>query len=153
MEQWIETHGRVPMWDDWEHATQGRPCAKTVERRWGWDAFRAEAVGVSRRKLSEVAARARPGFSGRGWPGATVLRPLIEHYAREGHWPGGNQWEAATAEHPSRRTYVRRFGSWQQAVDAAARELSRVAVRGFAERNSSVTPSRRRSSMDRSAGP
>jgi hypothetical protein len=39
-------HGRLPRWREWELATESRPCAKTIERRWGWRKLLAEAVGV-----------------------------------------------------------------------------------------------------------
>ena len=128
MRDWIEANGRVPAWSDWEHAIDGRPTAKTIDRRWGWEAFRASAAGVPRRRLHELTVRARAGFPGHGWTRAGLLRPLMAHYVREGRWPTGKHWEAATAEHPSRRTYVRRFGGWDQAVEAAARELRRLAA-------------------------
>ena len=39
-------HGRLPRWREWERATSARPCAKTIERRWGWRELLAEAIGV-----------------------------------------------------------------------------------------------------------
>jgi hypothetical protein len=41
-----DEHGRLPRWEEWERATDDRPCARTIERRWGWRELRAEAVGV-----------------------------------------------------------------------------------------------------------
>jgi hypothetical protein len=41
-----------------------------------------------------------------------------------GRWPGGREWEQATADHPARRTYVRNFGSWE----AACQEAGRIGV-------------------------
>lgn len=128
MRRWIETNGRLPAWSDWEHTVDGRPSAKTINRRWGWDSFRAAAAGVPRRLLHELSVRARTGFTGHGWTRTGLPRPLMAEYVRGGSWPTAKHWETATAEHPSRRTYVRRFGSWDQAVDAAARELMRLAA-------------------------
>ena len=130
MQQWIEANGRVPMWSDWEFAEDDHPCAKTIDRYWGWKAFRAAAVGVPARRLHKLTVRARPGFPGHGWTQSGLLRPLMEHYIRHGAWPVGKHWEAAAAEHPSRRTYVRHFGSWEQAVAAATRDLTRTAAAG-----------------------
>jgi hypothetical protein len=31
-----DEHGRLPRWMEWEHAALDRPCARTIERRWGW---------------------------------------------------------------------------------------------------------------------
>jgi hypothetical protein len=38
--------GRLPRWHEWERAAASRPCAKTIERRWGWRELLAEAIGV-----------------------------------------------------------------------------------------------------------
>jgi len=118
---WFERHGRMPMWDDWQHAAPGRPCAKTVERRWGWERLRAQALGVSRQGIREMRARAHPDGLGSRWREQALIEALIHHRRDHGEWPSGNAWEAATATHPARRTYVRRFGSWDAAVAAAER--------------------------------
>lgn len=26
-------HGRLPLWLEWEHAAEDRPCARTIQRR------------------------------------------------------------------------------------------------------------------------
>ena len=39
-------HGRLPRWREWERAMASRPCAKTIQRRWGWRELLAEAIGV-----------------------------------------------------------------------------------------------------------
>lgn len=125
MQNWIDANGRIPVYSDWEIAGHGHPCAKTIDRHWGWDNFRAAVAGVSRRRLRELTLRGRPAYPLHGWPRSELLQALINHYVREGTWPTGHQWEAATSEHPSWRTYRRRFGSWQQAIAAAAREVAR----------------------------
>ncbi|MDQ6898757.1 MAG: hypothetical protein M3072_04505 [Candidatus Dormibacteraeota bacterium] len=38
-----------------------------------------------------------------------------------GRWPGSREWERATADHASSRTYARNFHSWEAARRAAAR--------------------------------
>jgi hypothetical protein len=35
--------GRLRRWREWECATESRPCAKRIERRWGWREVLAEA--------------------------------------------------------------------------------------------------------------
>src|SRR5262245_5969701 len=37
---------RLPRPHEWERATPTRPCAKTIERRWGWRELLAEAIGA-----------------------------------------------------------------------------------------------------------
>jgi hypothetical protein len=59
-------HGRLPRWREWEMATASRPCAKTIERRWGWRepccgllATRwvvADRSGVGRERAAAVSA-------------------------------------------------------------------------------------------------
>ena len=58
MRQWIEANGRLPAWSEWEYAVDGRHSAKTLDRRWGWDSFRAAAAGVPRRRLHGLKVRA-----------------------------------------------------------------------------------------------
>lgn len=58
MRQWIEANGRLPAWSEWEYAVDGRHSAKTIDRRWGWDSFRAAAAGVPRRRLHGLKVRA-----------------------------------------------------------------------------------------------
>ncbi len=38
-----------------------------------------------------------------------MIEALLEARAETGAWPSGDAWEAATAKHPARRTYVRLF--------------------------------------------
>ena len=42
MRAWVRALGRLPCESDWEHAANGRPCARTVRRRWGWYELTAE---------------------------------------------------------------------------------------------------------------
>jgi hypothetical protein len=50
-----------------------------------------------------------------------LLRALRRAREELGRWPTAGKWDPATAEHPARRTYVRRFGSWSAAIEAAKR--------------------------------
>ena len=90
MQQWIETHGRIPVYSDWEIAGHGHPCAKAIDRHWGWDAFRAAAVGVSKGRLRELTLHGRPAYPLPGWPRSELLQALIDHYVRECAWPTGH---------------------------------------------------------------
>jgi hypothetical protein len=47
-------HGRLPRWCEWESATESRPCAKTIERRWGWRELLAEAVGTQPKQSQDT---------------------------------------------------------------------------------------------------
>lgn len=58
-----------------------------------------------------------------------LLGALIAHCDMWGSWPNGSDWERASPEHPPRRTYVRRFGSWLAAIEAAERERNRRTAR------------------------
>jgi hypothetical protein len=44
--QFHAEHGRLPRYREWEPAAPDRPCARTIERQWGWRELLAEAIGV-----------------------------------------------------------------------------------------------------------
>src|SRR5215471_905882 len=100
-------HGRLPRWQDWEHATPDRPCARTIERRWGWRRLLAQAIDVEADGLEL-------------WEGMTdhrgrvMLAALIEARDELGRWPIAKEWEQSGRK-PSRRTFARYFGSWDEA--------------------------------------
>jgi hypothetical protein len=129
MRAWIGAHGRLPHERDWERAEEGRPCARTVRRRWGWYELMADALDVDLAEILELEGQVeergimprRPRRLRRDLLGA-----MIEYHDRWDCWPVGSDWERATFEHPARRTYLRRFGSWQLAVEAAERERRRL---------------------------
>ncbi len=84
--------------------------ARTIRRRWGWK-------GVLRQALEEREPNA--GKTGLGWSDREMLLALVYSYSQDGAWPTGASWSQATAEHPSSRTYARRFGTWLAAIEAA----------------------------------
>ena len=61
-------HGRLPRWHEWERATSTRPCARTIERRWGWRELLAEAIGTRPNQvdlvLGDAARRSRADDAG-----------------------------------------------------------------------------------------
>ena len=79
-------HGRLPRWREWERATAARPCAKTIERRWGWHELLAEAIGV------------RPNDVNVSWDAVLDDRAqamLAAHRAARdelGRWPTAAEW-------------------------------------------------------------
>jgi hypothetical protein len=105
-------HGRLPLRHEWERATAERPCARTIDRRWGWWALLAEAAGTD------------PGEVGASWGAVATERSramlAVLRAARDelGRWPMAEEWEQGRRR-PSRRSYVRYFGSWQNACLAA----------------------------------
>jgi hypothetical protein len=106
-------HGRLPRQQEWERAAPDRPCARTIERQWGGRNLLAEAVGVEPDGLEfregMVDDRAR-----------RMLAALVEARDELGRWPLAEEWEQSGRK-PSRRTFVRYFGSWEEACRAGRR--------------------------------
>ena len=128
MRAWVHALGRLPCERDWEHAEQERPCARTVRRRWGWYELMADALDIDLAEILELEGQlVERGVLPRRprRPRGDLLGALIAYRELCGYWPSGRDWERATPEHPPRRTYVRRFGSWRAAIDAAEKELRR----------------------------
>jgi hypothetical protein len=50
-------HSRLPRRRERERATESRPCAKTIERRWGWRELLAEALPFTELRLMETGGR------------------------------------------------------------------------------------------------
>jgi len=104
--------GRLPFKREWERAASARPCARTIERRWGWRVLLAEAIGVE------------PGQVDGAWDALvgershTMLAVLRAARDELGRWPIAEEWERSRRR-PSRRSYVRYFGSWRDACLAA----------------------------------
>jgi hypothetical protein len=129
MRDWIREHGQLPHERDWERSEKGRPCARTVRRRWGWYELMADALDIDLAEILELEGQIeergilprRPRRLRRDLLGA-----MIAFHDRWDRWPSGSDWERATLEHPARGTYVRRFGSWPLAVEAADRERRRL---------------------------
>jgi len=119
-------HGRLPRWLEWERAAEDRPCAKTIERRWGWRDVMAEAVGVEADGLELWEGMADERAN-------RMLAALVEARDELGRWPFAEEWEQSGRK-PSRRTFARYFGSWEGACRAA--ESPQVAQGGrLAARN------------------
>jgi hypothetical protein len=105
--EWYETHGRLPRPLEWEMAARGRPTTRTIRRRrWGWNQLMLEATGQDPTEVREAEVR---GYR------RQLLLTLRAARDQLGRWPGGREWEQATADHAVRRTYVRHFGSWEAA--------------------------------------
>lgn len=129
--EWILERGRPPSWPEWERA-KGRPSAKTIQRRWGWHTLVGGVVAgpdLHRRPSAYWGGHQRPLL--RAYPDGAIIDALRAAHDELGRWPYATEWEQATPEHPSRRTVVRRFGSWSAAVTAArtAKQSSPAPVR------------------------
>lgn len=119
---WYREHGRLPTQQEWD-ATGLQPCSRHIRRRWGWWELWATAAQLSLDDLQRKRPlQAQPDFERRD---LDLLSPLITHHDRFGRWPRSGEWERATQDHASRRTYSGRFGSWQDAISAAERERRR----------------------------
>ena len=110
--RWIAEHGRYPQQQEWEYRAPGRPTTRTIKRRWGWEELMREAAGSG-----------RLGSQGDAWKAYRLELLCTLRRAREelGRWPTAGEWEIATNEHASRRSYTRHFGSWRLACRMAAR--------------------------------
>ncbi len=115
--QFHAIHGRLPRWREWERATGTTPCAKTIERRWGWRELLAEAIGV------------QPNQIDASWEGVlddqaqAMLAALTAARHEFGRWPLASEWEAA-GRRPSARTFARHFGGWGEACRVAERSFA-----------------------------
>jgi hypothetical protein len=111
---WYERHRRPATQQEWD-AMPGVPMsARTVRRRWGWRAI--WQLALKDREL-------RAGQPGLGWSDAEMVYALVEAYRRDSAWPTLTRWARAETDHPSSRTYTKRFGSWRMAVEIAERML------------------------------
>src|SRR5215471_8958829 len=97
-------HGRLPRWREWEGATASRPCAKTIDRRWGWRELLAEAIGV---RPAQVAGSWDAILDDRAGAMLVALRAARDELGR---WPLAAEWDAG-GRRPSARTFTRHFGS------------------------------------------
>ena len=106
-------HGRLPRRHEWERATSSRPCAKTIERRWGWHELLAEAIGTE------------PNQVDRTWETLldvrvqVILAALAGAREELGRWPTAIEWDRS-GRRPSARTFRRHLGGWAEACRAAA---------------------------------
>ena len=106
-------HRRLPRWREWERATASRPCAKTIERRWGWRDLLAEAVGV---RSAEIEVTWVPVLDDRAEAMLVALRAARAEFGR---WPTATEWDRS-GRRPSSKTFGRHFGGWRQACWAAS---------------------------------
>ncbi len=109
---WIAEHGRYPQQQEWEYQAPGRPITRTIKRRWGWEELMLEAAGNGRLGPQRDTRKARR---------LELLCTLRRASEELGRWPTAGEWEFATREHVSRRSYVRQFGTWRRACRTAAR--------------------------------
>jgi hypothetical protein len=112
MREWAAKHGQLPTRREWELATPGRPSTRTIDRRWGWQKLVAEAGGPPLAQVRKAERQERR---------RQLLLALCEGASELGRWPTAGEWELATPAHASRRTYVRYFGSWEEACQAAGK--------------------------------
>lgn len=112
LRDWARQHGRYPTQREWARTAPGRPSARTIDRRWGWQRMLAEVSGLGPDHARTLKTEHRR---------QKMLMALGAAYIELGRWPTGREWEHATTAHAARRTYVREFGSWADACQAAER--------------------------------
>jgi Homing endonuclease associated repeat len=73
--------------------------------------------------VREAAGDGRPGPEGdtRKARRLELLCALRRACEELGRWPTADEWEFASYEHVSRRSYARQFGSWRRACLTSAR--------------------------------
>src|SRR5215472_3705131 len=80
-------HHRLPRWREWERATASRPCAKTIERRWGWRELLAEAIGL---RPAQMEVSWVPVLDDRTQVMLVALRAAGDQLGR---WPTAAEWD------------------------------------------------------------
>jgi hypothetical protein len=111
-------HCRLPRWREWERASASRPCARTIEWRWGWRELLADALGV-RPSAVLVAWDVVP--DDRVQAMVTGLRAARDQLR---HWPTAAAWDAS-GRRPTSRTFTWHGGSWREARVAAGPDSTR----------------------------
>jgi formylglycine-generating enzyme required for sulfatase activity len=53
------------------------------------------------------------------WSTQEMLEALRTARRAERRWPSSRAWEAAAEDHPTRKSYVHRFGFWAAAIEPA----------------------------------
>ena len=131
LRDWARQHRRYPTQPEWDRTAPGRPSARTIDRRWGWQRMLAEGGGLGPDHARTLKTEHRR---------QKMLMALGAAYIELGRWPTGREWEHATTAHAARRTYVREFGSWADACQAAerARQLSLASQRHGVVRSSPI---------------
>jgi hypothetical protein len=107
----------MPSQIEWD-ANHISPASRTINRKWGW----SHLWGLATRRPPERLWQERPAQMTAYDHRAGLLDILIASYERDGRWPLAYEWEHATAEHPTRSTVERRFGSWDIAIHEAERK-------------------------------
>jgi hypothetical protein len=82
------------------------------QRRWGWEELMRDAAGNGRLGPKRETRKARR---------LELLCVLRRAREELGRWPAAREWEYATSDHVSRRSYTREFGNWRRACRTAAR--------------------------------
>ena len=103
-------HGRMPRWREWEQATASRPCAKTIERRWGWRELLAEAIGV---RPNDIEVSWVPMLDDRAEAMLVARRAARNELGRR---PTAAEWGTRAAVGRPTWTFGRHFGGWAGGV-------------------------------------
>ena len=116
---WVGEHGRPPAWEEW-NATNFRPSASTVRRRFGSWRRGLRAAGVSSPAWVDDA---RGTYR---WSDAEILDAVCVWVTEHGRPPTWKEWRYAAPSHPSADLVAFRFGSVGRAVECAGFDSSGV---------------------------
>jgi Homing endonuclease associated repeat/Recombinase zinc beta ribbon domain len=111
LQGWADVNGRSPRQEDWRSSGAGHPCTLTVRRKLGsWD----RALKRAGLQPAEQTPRHDP------WKRAEVISALQAWARRHGRAPASTEWVHAQTKHPCADTVRKEFGSWEDALRAAA---------------------------------
>lgn len=108
---WYDTYGAPPKAQNWNVGTPDHPGIKTIIDVFGSWNNAIKAAGLKTRRW---------GGSQEVWSDEQMIRALrtwaTEH---DGEPPTYKDWNRSAPGHPSHRAVVNRFGSWNNALEAA----------------------------------
>lgn len=112
--EWVSLYGQPPKASQWEgHGNRRFPCMTTVQAKFGtWSAMLAAAGYTPRDKKTATLV----------WTPDMILAACKGWAQQNGRPPAASDWRLVGSYHPSTKTVLRRFGSWNAMIAAAGFE-------------------------------